>query len=315
MGRRTLTNTGEIVSRIKAGEYARQIAEECGVSVSTVYNLAKRNGLDYKKAFVLSDYDDRHRTVKRMSEEGYTVTEISQRLGIDSHNLRKWCVKNGVDTNVRPKKNSIKTVEGVVESVGLEYVDGYENNRSHITVKAECGHKFDVAWLTIVDSGKQPPCPVCRSIKSSSRNISKQKKRMEREAYRGVQVGFDSCPVCGAMVIGSKYCSKKCRDKLHNTANWTRRHRLINATVVDDDITLEALYRRDNGVCHLCGGTCDFNDSTVKDGVFIALDTYPSIDHLQPLSCGGTHTWNNVRLAHRVCNSRRGNTPLVKNGG
>ena len=30
---------------------------------------------------------------------------------------------------------------------------------------------------------------------------------------------------------------------------------------------------------------------------------YPTVDHIVPLSKGGTHTWNNVQLAHMACNS------------
>ena len=37
-------------------------------------------------------------------------------------------------------------------------------------------------------------------------------------------------------------------------------------------------------------------------------DRAPSIDHLIPVSDGGAHTWDNVALAHRTCNSTRGTT-------
>lgn len=32
-----------------------------------------------------------------------------------------------------------------------------------------------------------------------------------------------------------------------------------------------------------------------------------SIDHIRPLSKGGTHTWDNVQLAHLKCNIKKGN--------
>lgn len=49
-------------------------------------------------------------------------------------------------------------------------------------------------------------------------------------------------------------------------------------------------YRRD-GVCHLCGQP--------------GADT---LDHLVPLSKGGTNDPSNLRPAHRACNSRKGNS-------
>jgi 5-methylcytosine-specific restriction endonuclease McrA len=45
---------------------------------------------------------------------------------------------------------------------------------------------------------------------------------------------------------------------------------------------------RENYVCHLCG--------------FYGADT---IDHLLPLADGGGYTHENLRAAHRSCNSRR----------
>lgn len=73
--------------------------------------------------------------------------------------------------------------------------------------------------------------------------------------------------------------------------------------MIDNDITLQALFKRDKGVCQLCGKPCDWEDITEHEGTFIAGNNYPSIDHITPLSCGGEHSWGNVRLAHRHCNT------------
>jgi 5-methylcytosine-specific restriction endonuclease McrA len=64
------------------------------------------------------------------------------------------------------------------------------------------------------------------------------------------------------------------------------------------------LYRigdRDGWVCHLCG--CRVRP---KGRGYLA----PTIDHLVPRSLGGGGYDTNLRLAHRYCNSRRGNTPV-----
>lgn len=54
-------------------------------------------------------------------------------------------------------------------------------------------------------------------------------------------------------------------------------------------------------VCHLCGVGIDmslkFPDPFSK-----------SFDHVIPLSKGGAHTLNNIKLAHLRCNIRKGNT-------
>jgi 5-methylcytosine-specific restriction endonuclease McrA len=73
-----------------------------------------------------------------------------------------------------------------------------------------------------------------------------------------------------------------------------------------DRITIRALAERDGWTCHLCGETVpDVRHRKGKpkmDG--------PTIDHRLPLALGGQHTWDNVALAHFICNSRRGAMPL-----
>lgn len=65
-------------------------------------------------------------------------------------------------------------------------------------------------------------------------------------------------------------------------------------------ITLSKLIKRDGGICQICGLPC------FCGGDYLA-DLYPTIDHIVPLSKGGGHTWNNVQLAHRVCNINKSN--------
>ena len=73
--------------------------------------------------------------------------------------------------------------------------------------------------------------------------------------------------------------------------------------MVDKDINLVDLFKKSNGVCYLCGKPCDTEDRREVNGTIICGDMYPSIDHVIPLARGGKHSWNNVRLAHRICNS------------
>lgn len=70
-----------------------------------------------------------------------------------------------------------------------------------------------------------------------------------------------------------------------------RRARIANAPEIRPVKRLE-IAERDGWKCHICGKRV-----TKKDW---------SLDHLVPLSKGGSHTPENVALAHRRCNSRRG---------
>jgi 5-methylcytosine-specific restriction endonuclease McrA len=76
--------------------------------------------------------------------------------------------------------------------------------------------------------------------------------------------------------------------------------RLLRFVVVpyNRKITLNrrALIARDLGICQYCG----------KEG-----DT---IDHIFPRSKGGTHTWDNIVLACRACNYKKGSKTLEQLG-
>lgn len=72
------------------------------------------------------------------------------------------------------------------------------------------------------------------------------------------------------------------------------------------------IHVRDGWTCWLCGCSVDPNDCSYREGkhgwrVFVAGPTYPTLDHVLPLSKGGPHTRANVRTACFVCNVRRGN--------
>lgn len=60
-----------------------------------------------------------------------------------------------------------------------------------------------------------------------------------------------------------------------------------------------SIYERDGWMCKICGELVD-RDADVGDNMA------PSLDHIIPRSRGGGHESENLRTAHRVCNSRRG---------
>lgn len=60
------------------------------------------------------------------------------------------------------------------------------------------------------------------------------------------------------------------------------------------------IFERDNWRCHLCGKTVDRHLNGRHP-------LGPTLDHVIPLSRGGEHSRANVALAHRRCNTRKGN--------
>lgn len=71
---------------------------------------------------------------------------------------------------------------------------------------------------------------------------------------------------------------------------------------VDKGITIEKLIQRDGSKCYLCGKETNFSDD--RWGWY--GPNYPTIDHVIPLSKGGKHSWNNVKVCCGRCNAEKG---------
>ena len=105
------------------------------------------------------------------------------------------------------------------------------------------------------------------------------------------------CEQCGKGFItvsrGARYCSLRCRKRHHYRL---KDRRVWKNGAPDGSITLEKLFVRDGGKCRNCGLPMTFDCD--PNG-----DSYPSIDHIVPLAKGGLHSWDNVQLLCRGCNS------------
>lgn len=161
-------------------------------------------------------------------------------------------------------------------------------------------------------------CPSCIEIKQKHKELEKELKRIswrlkhiQKEIEYKKSLTGQICIECGekftASRLGVKYCSKKCNNKAqrrNRKYNKEVRYKLAkNNGKFDNDIDLIDLAKRDNNICYLCGEKVTFDDYKItEEGYFIANGTYPSIDHIKPISKGGTHTWDNVKLAHMECN-------------
>lgn len=146
---------------------------------------------------------------------------------------------------------------------------------------------------------------VLREIQQKKAQEIKQKQKQERIEYWQQYSAIHFCEECGqafpAFYPLTKYCSSKCANAAHRSKD-----RLKNITI-DKGISVKRIARRDKNLCQLCGRPVDWNDYVIKDGVQICGDYYPSRDHIIPISKGGLHKWDNVQLAHRICNIKKSN--------
>lgn len=144
------------------------------------------------------------------------------------------------------------------------------------------------------------------------KELERQKEETARikEAERKSRIKTKVCTECGkafkTIHPNKLTCSKECSRLRSNRRNWYYKEKRYNDTnIIDRDITVKVLYKRDKGICYICGGKCDFKDYTQINGHFKAGPNYPSIDHIIPIARGGMHAWDNVKLAHRHCNSMK----------
>lgn len=104
----------------------------------------------------------------------------------------------------------------------------------------------------------------------------------------------------------STECAKKRTRKKRKASGYLdgHRHRARRyGCEYDGSVTLKRLIKRDGLRCAICGEMCDPDDHSWTE---YSGPMCPTIDHIIPMSKGGGHTWDNVQVAHAICNSKKG---------
>lgn len=238
--------------------------------------------------------------------------------------------EKGYAENIRPRRSHLEwTDEDIQDRINtksdkITYIGGYRNCQEPIYVMCnDCGTTFKYSGAGLRRK-KAIRCSNCEKILSEAKEQEYQKHLKETIDRRRLlqelkekelkQKRTHICVRCGKEFTGrgKKYCSKVChRRQMDSDKEHTRRMRAMSRT--HDSISLQVLSKRDKGICWICGQKVDWYDYKKRDdGCFIAQDNYPSIDHVMPLAKGGMHTWDNVRLAHRKCNTIKQDSLIIK---
>lgn len=150
--------------------------------------------------------------------------------------------------------------------------------------------------------------PGCTKIVNAHSLCAMHHRRKERHGD-ALDPGRDRTPkTCAARCQG--YCSThytrwqrhgdplaNLRTGLEGTAD-SRRRALIRASMGAPFRDVD-IFERDGWVCQLC-------HEPVDPAVSRKAPLGATIDHVTPLTRGGSHCAGNVQLAHRVCNNRKG---------
>ena len=265
-----------------SGMSTYMLAEKYGCHRSHITRLMKKRGHKRYKGYMPSgakqDHSARLEVLRKETEEKY-VKRISE-------------ISNGK----------------------IEYIGGFTKTACKIKLRCTvCGREFEAtAQRRVVFS-----CPGCKEREADKRIRQKKIASIEAQIKRLKEKKVPkTCSHCGRVFYSEyetkKYCSDECsrkaqharrhmRDKEQKRSNNHRKRARKYGATYTPGITLKKLYERDSGICHICGEQCSWDS---KEYGTCGPD-YPSIDHVVPLSKGGSHTWENVKLAHHLCNGAK----------
>lgn len=213
----------------------------------------------------------------------------------------------------------------------------YNNKNRKIEIKRNCeicGQSF------IADNYYSSICSdECIEYKKEILQKEKIKKRLR---YRKIKLYKTECKYCGSKIFSKyrrSYCNDQCSNRMESKKRSLRKRKLKKCKICnvwhrktgfccsnyckkrleiatnklysskrmeiakqngtfDRGITIEKLIKRDGERCYLCGDTVIFD-------LGYNHSKYPTIEHVLAIKNGGTHSWDNVKVACRECNTRK----------
>lgn len=208
----------------------------------------------------------------------------------------------------------------------IELIRGNKSDGLLVVKCKVCGGEFQIGEKStrIIPDSRIRVCPHCiEAEKLFEREATKRNQLMnrlvfllkKREKYlRDTESRKKCCIICGNEFIPqhgnilacSEICTQKQKANAKKQSRHTRKARKKCNGEIDRSISLERLIMRDKNTCHICGHKCNSHDFVIDaNGSYIAGANHPSIDHVMPLSKGGSHTWGNIKLAHHRCNTQK----------
>lgn len=293
------------------GIAANEIAKVIGCSPSTVTNFKSRHGMtDYKLYSV-----ETKREAVRLVLSGMSDYQVADMLGVNHGTVGNWARAAGIvrgkgggcvarNNEARSSKAAPKRMARVRDAIGESFEVVRETRKDWFLLRCrECGHEFERR----VDLHCKTTCPECMRLEVE-RHKEEHRAKSEQEQKRALMqrlvnlLAYEHvCPECGRKFRHSNpykvYCTARCAQHHKGNGDSVKRAKK-NGAEYDCSISLDKLIDRDGLACYLCGKTCTKEDK--RWGTF--GPDYPTIDHVIPLSKGGSHTWDNVKVACGECN-------------
>lgn len=304
---RVKASLDEILELIDDGLSYKEIAAKLGCTVAGITHKLYRAGIKPGKRSIALPMDE----IAAMFNDGETLASIARTFGCDTRTIKKrlesigYVFESSDSSKLTQEDREQRFAKRLSEKPGgdsYEYVSGYVTRNSKVIIRCKtCGTLSEHIAHCLVDvrTARIHECPVCAEER---RATEAEQRRVEREE----ELAKDKhCAVCGAVFHseqkGARYCSRKCREKRYDGSH-RKRARLFNVGY-DGSISWRTLSERlGHCNCEICGGPCDPTDNSWGGSIG---PLYPSVDCIVPMSKGGGYTWDNVQLAHCICNSAK----------
>jgi len=167
--------------------------------------------------------------------------------------------------------------------------------------------------------GEELACVSCGSLFWDNLNRLKEAERFYCSLACQEKVETD-CIECGTHFIVGRaklgfrnyyrlngFCNVECfqgtwaKRTVDNRYVWGIKKRLqATGAAVDESVTRRAVFEKFEGICYLYGKETHWEIVGSWDPLLA------NVDHIHPVSKGGSHTWENVALACQLCNIRKG---------
>ena len=321
------------------GKQSKLVCRQCGNGTKLHSILADEVLNYYSEGHTLSETADKFGINRWQVQDWAKLRHVSNGKTFDQA-ARECNLKRSL--GLLPMPNNEKQIEQAREKwsdrlleCGFELIE-YTGKGKPITFRClSCGEILErKAYTDLYKRGFS--CPHCKEVEKQARDqeaktqhelrrVEKENAKKLREEEKDKRLdAICICKVCdreytprqymescGLKLFSNPgYCSSFCKKKqasikgqehrkkshTHSSKHYSRARKLGLSR--ERGITLKKLIERNGLTCAICGLPCFYEG----DG---KSDLYPSIDHIIPMNKGGGHTWDNVQIAHRLCNSNK----------
>lgn len=265
---------------------------------------------------------EKHSDIITLYEQGLFIKQIARQTNKSKQTVKLTLEKLGMyERQPVPNIRSIEERTFTCMNCGKVYISKRSRGEGDKFCTRECSDEYrvkqrDKKALERVESKKRL-CDICGKeyIQHSGKFYCSDECR--KEHYRRLsQKRADSkstimtsvCKECGKefnykaykRTTEIVYCSDKCLKKACGR-NAKHNRRIVIKQAKKEPISMNYLMKKYRSRCQMCD--CKVHRSNGKDW----SPNIATIDHIIPVSRGGTHTYDNVQLLCAMCNTRKSN--------